>query len=197
MSRKKEILQEAKKLYRQVGFHSTSMRELAAAVQMESSSLYNYFKSKEEILEIICFEKAEEFMNAINEVNDIYFGGIQKIQLAIRLHTLVIANDINGAYVFQKEWRSLAEDEKNKMIKWRNEYEFQFRKLIETGIEEGVFQYNNVKFGALNILSSLNWITEWYKPDGKLSPDEIANNLSNIVLGGIAKPEYMKQSIGN
>ena len=73
ISRKDQIIQTASKLFRLKSYEAASMRDIASELGIEAASLYSHIKSKDEILEIICFRKAEEFLNAIAEVNDIYF----------------------------------------------------------------------------------------------------------------------------
>ncbi|MFT6743530.1 MAG: hypothetical protein ACJAR8_000068 [Bacteroidia bacterium] len=72
-----------------------------------------------------------------------------------------------------------------KFIANRNSYEAGFREIVQTGIDEGVFNETDKKFAALTILSSVNWIVEWYKPDGNLNAEQIAEKLSDFILSGL------------
>jgi hypothetical protein len=54
-------------------------------------------------------------------------------------------------------------------------------------MNEDVFDDVDEKFASLTILSTVNWINEWYKPNGKMSTEEIAQNLSDFILGGLRK----------
>ena len=58
---------------------------------------------------------------------------------------------------------------------------------MQTGINEGIFNETDKKFAALTILSSVNWIVEWYKEDGSLSSEQIATKLSDFILSGLKK----------
>jgi hypothetical protein len=77
----------------------------------------------------------------------------------------------------------------------RNDYEEGFRQIVKQGIEEDIFNEVETKFAVLSILSSVNWINEWYSAEGKMSAEEIAQNISNFVMGGLRKrmvtdPDY-------
>jgi len=75
----------------------------------------------------------------------------------------------------------------DKFIVKRNIYEEGIREIVQTGIDEGIFNETDKKFAALTILSSVNWIVEWYKPKGKLNAKEIAEKLSDFILTGLKK----------
>jgi AcrR family transcriptional regulator len=171
------------------------MRDIATAMHIEAASLYHHIKSKEEILEIICFDMAEHFLSAIVEVNDIYFNAEEKLRTAILNHVRLITQNQERSAVFLHEWRSLPEDSLERFKEMRNDYEEGFRQIVKQGIEEDIFNEVETKFAVLSILSSVNWINEWYSSEGKMSAEEIAQNISNFVMGGLRKrmvtdPDY-------
>ena len=184
---KDEIVRVSAKLFREKGFEATTVREIAEKLKIEAASLYHHIKSKDEILEIICFKMAEHFITALKEVNDIYFSSEEKLRMAINYHVQIITSDIDFAAVFLNEWRSLKEPKFSAFVKLRHEYENEFRALIEHGKKEDVFADVDVKFATLTILSSVNWIYQWYEPNGKMNPSQIATKLSDFVLGGLRK----------
>lgn len=187
ISRKEQIILIAAQLFRQKGYEASSMRDIANALNIEAASLYHHIKSKEEILEIICFSMAQKFLAAIAEVNDIYFNAEEKLRKAILHHVEIITENIDRSAVFLREWRSLPDTSRNDFVLLRNHYENEFNHIIEGGIQEDVFEDIDKKFAVLSILSSVNWINEWYNPEGKMTPTEISNHISDFVLGGLRK----------
>jgi TetR/AcrR family transcriptional regulator, cholesterol catabolism regulator len=186
-SRKDQLLAVSRKLFRDHGYRATSMRDIAAAMNIEAASLYNHIESKEEILRLTCFNLADEFIKAIEEVNDIYFDAEQKLQLAVKNHIRIITSNLDSAVVFLHEWRNLGSPHLEKFIEMRDQYEAGFMQILELGEAEHLFKESDKKFAMLTILSSLNWVVEWYKPDGKMSPDEIAERLTNFILSGLKR----------
>ncbi|MCG9880250.1 MAG: TetR/AcrR family transcriptional regulator [Bacteroidia bacterium] len=184
---KEQIVAAAAKLFKQKGYTSSSMRDIAAALNIEAASLYHHIKNKEEILDIICFDMAKRFSGAIAEVNDIYFNAEEKLRKAILHHVEIITEDIDKSAVFLREWRSLPENSLQDFMLLRNQYETEFTRIVENGIEEDVFEAVDKKFAVLSILSSVNWINEWYQADGKMKPQEIAQRISDFVMGGLRK----------
>jgi hypothetical protein len=69
----------------------------------------------------------------------------------------------------------------------RNHYENEFTHIIDDGINEDIFDAVDKKFAVLSILSSVNWINEWYHVDGNMTPQEIATKISDFVMGGLRK----------
>ncbi len=185
--RKLEILTIAQGLFMTKGYPATSVRDIAKAAGVEAASLYSHINGKEELLDRTCFDLAEKFQDGIAEVNDIYFDAAQKLKMAIDTHVHILTNNIEAAVVFQRDWRHLNDHRRNDFIQLRNKYEDGFRVIVQNGIDEGLFSEVDVKFAALTILSSLNWIVEWYDPKGKLSASQIAENLFNFTFTGLRK----------
>lgn len=186
-SRKEQIIHVAAELFSSKGYAGTSMRDIAEQMDMEAASLYNHISSKEEILHTICFSLADRFINAIEEVNDIYFNGEEKLRMMVKNHVNILTSSPQEAQVFLKEWRHLTGEHLQNFIQLRDAYETGIIELLKTGEQENVFSEVDKKFAALNILSSVNWIVEWYKADGKMNPDEIADKLCDFILTGLKK----------
>lgn len=186
-NRKDQLLEAAAKLFKQKGYAATSMRDIAAEVGIEAASIYHHLKSKEEILEVICFDLANRLTTAIAEVNDIYFNAEERLRMAIKNHVEVITANTSYSAVFIQEWRNLTEPKLSEFRALRDAYEKGFRVIVKEGIEEDVFDAVDEKFAALTILSTVNWINEWYNPEGNMTPAQIAQKLSDFIIGGLRK----------
>jgi AcrR family transcriptional regulator len=187
ISRKEQILQTAARLFRDKGYASTSMRDIATEMGIEAASLYHHIKSKEEILETICFNMADQLIAAINEVNDIYFNAEEKLRMAIKNHVQTITQNINQSAVFLHEWRSLSEPRLSEFKQLRDAYENGLKVILEEGVNEDIFDNVDQKFATLTILSTVNWINEWYKSEGTMNAEQIAQKLSDFIMGGLRK----------
>lgn len=174
-------------MFRERGYAATSMRDLATAVGIEAASLYNHIKSKEELLKEICFDCADEFFTAINSVKNTPFAADERLRFAIKEHIKVVTNNLDGSAVFLHEWRFLTEPYFSEFKAKRKYYRLQFQQLIEQGIEQGNFKAVDAKVYSLSILSALNWIYDWYKPEGELSPEALAAQFSYLILEGLKK----------
>lgn len=185
LSRKQQIELTATSLFKSKGFSATSMRDLANALGIEAASIYSHIKSKEEILQRVCFRMANEFFEALDAAAAPDDTATEKLQKAIKAHVEVLTQNTAAAAVFLHEWRHLSEPFHGTFLALRDKYEAHFREIIREGIKSGEFTVPDEKFAALTILSSLNWIHTWYKPEGKMTPPEIAENLSEMLLNGL------------
>lgn len=189
ISRKEQITNTAAELFSERGYMATSMRDIAEKMGIEAASLYNHVSGKEEILHSICFDMAHLFIKAIDEVNDIYFDAEKKLRMAIQNHVGILTATLTRSTVFLHEWKYLTGDNRTAFISLRDKYEKEFTVILQNGEDENLFKDVDKKFAVLNILSSLNWITEWYKPTGEMTPEQIAAKLSDFILMGLSKPK--------
>lgn len=184
-TRKEQIIKTAATLFRQKGYEAASMRDLAKELGIEAASLYSHIKSKDELLVTICFRMADKLLKAIDEVNDIYFNAEEKLSMAIKNHVKIITGDMDSSTVFLREWRRLPEDNITEFINLRNKYEEGLTHILINGENENVFEAPDKKFAVLTILSAVNWIIEWYSPNGSMTPDEIAEHLFRFITTGL------------
>lgn len=185
--RKTQIAEKATRLFRERGYAATSMRDLASAIGIEAASLYNHVRSKEELLHRICFELADAFFQARNEVESLHLAPPVKLRLAIEKHVDVITTHRDASAVFQHEWRHLSEPDLSVFRSMRDEYENYFANILREGVQKGHFRPADEKLSVLSLLSSLNWLYDWYRPDGSLKAHEIAAHQAELFINGIQK----------
>ncbi|HUM46965.1 MAG TPA: TetR/AcrR family transcriptional regulator [Chitinophagales bacterium] len=187
IKRKDQITQIAQHKFREKGYRAVSMRELADHVGIEAASFYNHFDSKESILKEICFRMADEFFKGIELVINEEKLSDKILEKAIKSHIKVITANTDASAVFFHDWRYLSEPFLTEFKSLRRNYENIFRKIIKEGMANGTFDKLDETFTVLTIFSSLNWVYEWYDPHGKFTPDQIAENLSKLILDGMRK----------
>jgi len=187
IKRKDQITKVAMNKFREKGYRAVSMRELANHVGIEAASFYNHFDSKESILKEICFRMANEFFIGVEEALKEEKKLDKMLQHAIRSHIKVITANLDASAVFFHDWRYLSEPYLGEFKELRKQYENIFRKIIREGMTRKIFGKQDETFIMLMIFSSLNWVYEWYDPEGKFSPEQIAENLAKLILDGIRK----------
>lgn len=185
--RKQSIIEAAQRLFSEKGYIGVSVRELADAVGLETSSIYSHFEAKEDILWDIALHCASDFNKTIKPIFDSELNTKSKLKEMIVAHVNVTLENRQAAAVFVSEWRHLTEPRRSNYSYMRNTYEQMFREVIADGVKENLLRQIDEKFAALTILSALNWTYQWYNPERESSPIEIGDALSELLLNGLVR----------
>ena len=187
-SKKGLILQRAATMFRERGFAASSMRDLAETVGIEAASLYNHIRSKNEILESICFDVANIFNEKIQEVESGRQSNINKIESLLRFHIEQMVDNYEKVIVSDREWRHLDEPYRANFQNQRRTYRKRFAAIIEDGIVKGEIRRIDAATAVLIMLHAINGIESWHRSKAKMNADELANNMIRILIDGLSKP---------
>jgi len=187
ISKRDIILREASALFKEKGFGSSTMRDLAERVGLEAASMYNHIKSKDELLEEICFRIAGQYVSHITKIESEKSTYTEKIKAIIRFHTRLMIDDAASVAVINNEWKSLSEPKLSQFTTLRKGYETRFAALVDKGIAEKEFSRINVSVAVFTILSALRWVELWYNPKRKISEKELEKDIVNLLLKGLKR----------
>lgn len=185
--RREQVLRAAEQLFAERGFHGTSVRDIAEALNIKGGSLYAHIQSKDDLLNDIVTYAATRFFDAVTPIVNSDLLTIEKLRRVIAAHTQVITSDLAAATVYSNEWRNLSDERRAAFVLQRNEYEGMIRSLVRQCIHEGTFAAVDEKFATLLILSSINWIYQWYRPDGLMTAEEISRRLTDMIFNGLRR----------
>ncbi len=186
IDRKEQIYSTARSLFRERGYPATTVRDIARELNMQAGSLYAHIESKEDVLWEIVNRAAEQFLAAAEPIAASDLSPADKLRALVRAHVRLVADNLDEATIFLNEWKFLGEARRASITERRRRYEHLYRQVIEQGIQQGQFAPTDPKMATLLVLSAVNWMPQWYNPSGPLSPDEIADSFSKLVLSGIA-----------
>ncbi len=187
LGRRDQIVAVAARLFRERGYHATSVRDIADAVGIQGGSLYAHVAGKDDLLWEIVNRSADLFFAAMQPIVDSDRTIVLKIRDAITAHVRVITDDLDAAAVYSTEWRHLPEDRREAFAARRDAYESLFRKLIGSAIRERFITATDEAFASLFVLSALNWIYQWYRPGGRLTADDVGSLMADYVLDGLRR----------
>lgn len=182
------ILEEAAHLFKERGFGSSSMRDLGARVGLDAASMYNHIRSKDEILDTICFQVSDTYIAQLTEVEQMAGTYLEKITELLRRHVRLMTTHGAAVSVANNEWKALTEPRLTEFKQARKRYEKGFAALIEQGIAAGELQTVNVSVALFTLLSAVRWVELWYRPGRDLSAAELENDLLTLLLDGLKKP---------
>jgi AcrR family transcriptional regulator len=181
------ILDAATQLFSEKGYAGTTMRDIAKAVGVLPGSLYAHIEAKEVLLLEIVESGIDRFVTAGDEL-DTLATPADRMRAAVRSHLAVVAENPQRTLVVFHQWRFLSGPNRARIVAKRARYEQIFTALIDDGVEAGVFSARlDRRIAVFAILGALNWAAEWYRPDGPVPADTLADQLADTALWGLLR----------
>jgi AcrR family transcriptional regulator len=182
-TRRAELTRQAARLFAERGYHGTSIGDLAKALGVQKGSLYAHIDSKQDLLYEAMQEGARAFHQALDAIPE-DLAPTERIRLALRAHLRVVAEQLDVATVFVREWRYLEGDRAEEFLAERRRYEERFRTLFREGREVGALRTDLDEHAAvLLVLSAANWAYTWL-PEGA-DTDALADRFFAILVEGV------------
>jgi AcrR family transcriptional regulator len=179
------IVSAAAALFARQGYRGTSMRDIGKVIGVHAGSLYVHIASKEDVLHRIVRSIMEQSERDMEDV--LAAGGTATEQLrriATKDLTLISENK-EAATVFFHEWRNLSEPRQAAVVASRDRWEAGLRSVITRGVESGEFRDVDVRVASIALISMLNWVYQWYSPDGDLTADALADRFTDLLVAGL------------
>ena len=182
-ARRAELTRQAARLFAQKGYHGTSIGDIAEAMGVQKGSLYSHIASKEDLLWETLREGAAAFHAAIDGIPD-DLPPVDKIRAAVRGHLRVVAEQLDLATVFVREWRHLEGERRDEIVAERRRYEERIRALFREGRELSELRTDlDDGTAALLMLSAANWAYTWLR-SGR-DTDELADRFFGLLVDGM------------
>ena len=184
--REEQVRAAALRLFKEKGYHATSMRDIANAVGINKGSLYSYIKTKEDLL-IPVFEQAMGvLLEQIEQITaDRSLRPTERLMRAIHAHVSAVANNLDVLTVYLSEWRQLAAESLATNRTQRERYATLFHAILRDGIAAGEFRPMDSGIAMLGMIGMCNYLFRWYRPDGRLTPDQVADELIEMIMQGV------------
>ncbi|HCC33610.1 MAG TPA: TetR/AcrR family transcriptional regulator [Clostridiales bacterium] len=184
-ARAKAIHETAVRLFREKGFHATSVQDIADAVGLQKGSLYHYITSKEELLGRIVAEGMLGYAHGLEQILSRPGTARERLERAVRHHVALIAENTAIYAVFLREWPALEPGLRQRVGDSLRRYQSLFERTIEEGIRRGEFRPANPRLTAMAILGAGNWLCHWFAPGGRLAHEDVAASFVDLFLGGL------------
>jgi len=184
-STQEKVLDAAVELFSSNGYNATSIRDIAARVGMTISNIYYYYGSKEGLLIAILERVSRRIVEGLSEIVKSDVGPLERFKLLLKAHFNLLVN------IGRKEANVLFLEEEN-VSRFRKPFQIElmniYRKELELLQSLGYAKQGNITILAFNIFGVINWRLRWYKPGGKMTLDEIADEMVDFVLHGMSGP---------
>lgn len=174
-----QIFETAARLFYEKGYTATSLQDLAHAVGLQKGSLYYYIDSKKDLLFAITDYAHRFFVELTENAKDEGGTPLQTLERMLFQHARFAAEHFHVTAAFYNERSALSEEYQERIVATRDAYETSLRRLVRSGQDAGEFAADlDPRLAVFGVLGMINWIHQWYRPGGSLSPAEIAAALS-------------------
>jgi len=181
-----DVVTAAGKLFSTRGYHGTSMRDLARELGLLGSSLYSHIDSKADLLVDVVERGAFLFQDSADRAMATTGDGVTRLRALVAGHIDVVLDHPDEVRTFLYEAHALDQGHRTKVLAARDRYEDAFRAVLGAGATDGSLRSDlNPRFAAIFLLSILNALERWYRPDGRLSRDELVREVLSFGLRGI------------
>src|SRR6476620_3564587 len=184
---RQEILHTAGRLFQQQGYDATSMNDIAAALKLSKGGLYHHFQSKDEILFHImshAMDITEE--RVINRARGIA-DPEERLRALIRLHIEVVLSPRDREITVMLHENHPLPPGLRKRINQRKKEYVHFVESLMADVQKVRRGKGSVspRAAAFALLGMINWIYQWYKPEGSLQSHNLVPQFTEFVFGGI------------
>jgi AcrR family transcriptional regulator len=184
---REDILDAAAQVIRQRGFHAASMAAIAKAVNLQKASLYHHVSSKQQILLELLDRALAMLSDRITPIVNQPIPADEKLRRIIYVYLQSLAENPDLSSVLLFEHRSLDKKSHARHIPNRDRFEELWRKVIREGVRTKLFMCSDVSLAVRGLMGVLNWTLTWYRPDGPLSIEKIADYYADLFFNGLLK----------
>jgi AcrR family transcriptional regulator len=183
---RQEILRAAARLFQQQGYDATSMNDVAAALKLSKGGLYHHFQSKDEILFHIMSHAMDITEQRVINVARRIEGVEERLRTLIRLHIeVVLSAEDREITVMLHENHPLPPALRRKINGRKKDYVH----FVENLVADVQRQRNSTsqvtpRAAAFALVGMINWIYQWYKPEGSLTGDALVRQYTDIFFRG-------------
>lgn len=180
-NRRAELLRAAAKLFVEKGFDATTTRDIAEAVGMRSGSPFYHFRSKQELLKVAMIEGLDagsaKITDAITGIDD----PEQRLRVLIRIHLGTLLEGDCRSPLLVSETRALDERARQEIAAAFDRYQVPWQRTLDELHEAGKLASAAPPVRLL-LFGMLNWSSHWYRADGDLSVDALADAAAAMLL---------------
>jgi AcrR family transcriptional regulator len=147
--------------------------------------LYHHVSSKQEILLALLEQALDVLHQRISAVTQQELPADEKLRQMIRSYLSGVTEYRDLASVLLLEHRSLDPKLHTRHVPKRDRFEELWRAVVRDGMQTGIFDCPDPALTVQALMGMMNWTITWYKPKGRLSIEQIADEYASLLLDGI------------
>ena len=180
-----EVYRTAARIILQKGYDATSVSDIAEALGITKAGLYHYIKGKTELLyEIMKYgleELDREVLVPAQQIED----AEERLRFVITTHARIVTRGDGVVTILVDEARALTPAQNRTVVRMKRKYIDCLRVTLDELKKQRKLRDVDTTVAAFSITGAINWLSRWYRPDGKLTADEIAQQIAEIAFRGV------------
>lgn len=189
-TRQAQILETAARIFCEKGFDAASMGDISSAMGLTKAGVYHHIGSKEELLyEIMSYGMdlfEEKVLSRVMGIQD----PLERLRATLRGHVLLITRDRpKEVTVILHETNALKGRYFDRINARKRRYVRFLQKTFRDLVKSGQARRVDPAVAAFAMLGMINWIYQWYRPGGRLSEEQLADALTDVLLNGVLRGE--------
>lgn len=182
--KREAVLLAAVRMFNARGYHAASLDDVAASLGISKPTIYHYLGNKEQVL-VECVNRGLSMLREAADTAMSAPGSGHDRLRAFLLRYACINMDDFGRCVIRTNEEVLSMDSATRFRARKREIDDAVRDMIAQGIADGSIAPVDVRFASFALAGALNWPARWHDAAGPLSPQEVAEKLVDIALGGL------------
>jgi AcrR family transcriptional regulator len=192
-STRERILTVAGRLFAEQGYHGTGVDQLCKVVGLGKGALYYHLDSKEQVLFELCRRNVAELIQQANVLESHDLPAPARLRAMLRVLMRNIADNQQEWQVFFHDFGALTGTRSQTVRRLRDRFEELIGSMISQCVTEGVFR-SVPPIVVKGVLGFFNYAYLWYRQDGAMSPEEIADTFFDVLVNGLAAVPAVSES---
>ncbi len=183
-----QITKMATKIFAEKGYHAGTLDDVARKLDVTRASLYYHVKNKEELLKGICNNFMGVALKNSKEILKSDLSTREKLQEYIRGQVIAAATRKELCIVLFEQANALNSRTLKKLKRQMRDFDQVLIEILEEGVKEGIFKINDTRLASFLILGACFWTYHWFYSGGRLTPEQIADEVITLFENGYLSP---------
>jgi AcrR family transcriptional regulator len=184
-----EVYRTAAQIILRKGYDATSINDIANALGMTKAGLYHYINGKKELLfDIMNFgldELDEEVATPACSITD----PSARLRFIIASHAQLVIRGQGAITILVDEITALPPAQSRIITRRKREYFDRLRDILNELKSQGKLNDVDTTAATFSLLGMINWLSRWFRQDGDLTQEQVAEQITRIALNGLLRPE--------
>lgn len=191
--RKADIIEKATDLFYEHGFVKASIRDIVKAVGITNSTVYIHFENKDEILYYIIENIGSALLKEIRSGIEAHDDPVECLREMVFRQVCLIKEKRKEIKIYMEEQYQLPTVLRNKALKQHRQVYNLYHNMICQIKDKGLIRGIDETVMTFSIFAMMNWSYRWFKDKGRLSIEEVAENIIRIFFGGIFREGVLEK----